>query len=49
MGLYDRRMMVIVFVCVCAMGVFQGSVGMCIHEIAARQYRKIAVNEAFSI
>lgn len=26
-----------------------GIVGMCIHEIAARQYRMIAVNEAFSI
>lgn len=42
-------MTVIVFVCVYATGCFLGSVGMCTHEIAARLYRTIAVNGAFSI
>ena len=30
-------------------GEFKGTVGMCTHEIAARQCRMIAGNEAFSI
>lgn len=34
--------------CPCEGGVL-GSAGMCTQEIAARQHRTIAVNEAFSI